>query len=210
LNRRLIVYAKRPFAGYAKTRLGATIGLEEAAGVYARLIYSYLLDLVRAGLGAVVELSVAAPADVPFFAEAFPEFIVRAQVEGDLGQRMSASFEQAFSAGADQVVLTGSDIPGLDGTLVRSAFQALETAPVTIGPAADGGYYLIGMCAPGADLFADIAWSTADVLVQTEALARSHGLAISRLQEQCDIDVYCEYVQWRESLVNIREHAIGE
>jgi rSAM/selenodomain-associated transferase 1 len=198
LNRHLIVYAKRPLPGYAKTRLGATIGPEQAAGVYARLIYGYLLDLVDADLDARIELSVAASADVPFFADAFPELLVRPQIEGNLGERMMASFAQAFSEGAQQVVLTGSDIPGLDAALVRTAFDALETAPVTIGPALDGGYYLIGMRFPGANLFEGITWSSEHVLAQTETLAQGLGLTVVRVAERRDMDVYDEFVEWRK------------
>jgi rSAM/selenodomain-associated transferase 1 len=180
MTRHLIVYAKCPLPGYAKTRLGAAIGETQAAGIYARLLYAYLLDLLHVDLGDLhIELHVAAPAGVPFFAAAFSEFTVHPQVEGDLGQRMAASFEPAFAAGATAVVLTGSDVPGLDSHTIRMAFDALQTTPVVIGPASDGGYYLIGMRAPGASLFEGIAWSTAHVLAQTEALAREQGLAIT-------------------------------
>ena len=197
MKRHLTVYAKRPLPGYAKTRLGAAIGPECAAGVYARLLYDYLLDLISRDLGATIELSVASPADVPFFAAAFPELLVRPQIEGDLGQRMTASFEQAFSMGAERAVLTGSDIPGLDGELIRAAFAALETAAVALGPAADGGYYLIGMRAPGARLFESIAWSTERVLAQTVALAQAQGLSVAYLPQQSDMDVYDDLLRWQ-------------
>jgi len=201
VRRHLIVYAKRPLPGYAKTRLGAGIGDEQAAGVYARLLYAYLLDLSRADLAGIsvdtVELSVASPADVLFFSDAFPEFLVHSQVAGDLGRRMAASFEQAFAAGAEAVVLTGSDIPGLNSQIVRAAFDALDALPVVIGPSSDGGYYLIGMRAPGAPLFEGIEWSSERVLAQTEALAETHGLVVARLSEQHDVDTVEDLVRWR-------------
>jgi rSAM/selenodomain-associated transferase 1 len=229
LSRRLIVYAKRPLPGYAKTRLGKALGAEQAAGVYARLLYTYLAGLTalvrcstppaltslvqadtapgdRSADGdsdtscVQVELSVAAPADVPFFAAAFPEFRVRPQVAGDLGTRMAASFAQAFQEGAPAVVLTGSDIPGLDAALVTEAFRLLETTPAVIGPAADGGYYLLGLQAPGADLFTDIAWSTDQVLAQTAARARAAGLSLVHLPELLDVDTIGAYELWREQL----------
>jgi hypothetical protein len=198
LRQHLIVYAKRPLPGYAKTRLGAAIGAEQAAGVYARLLYTYLLDLLRADLPDTrIELAVACPADVPFFADAFPELAVRPQVQGDLGQRMAASFAQAFAQGADAVVLTGSDIPGLDCHLVQAAFDALETAPVVLGPAADGGYYLIGLRAPGAPLFDGIEWGTDQVLAQTEALIQARGISAIYLPEQFDVDTADELLRFR-------------
>jgi hypothetical protein len=197
-QRHLIIYAKRPLPGYAKTRLGAELGDEAAAGFYARLLYGYLFDLLNANLGDIqVTLSVAAPADVPFFAEAFPELTVRAQVAGDLGTRMATSLERAFAQGAELAVLTGSDIPGLNAALINDAFQALARAPAVIGPAADGGYYLIGMRAPGADLFHDISWSTDQVLAQTEALARAQGLPLAKLPTLMDIDTVEAYRAWQ-------------
>jgi len=197
MNRHLIVYAKCPLPGGAKTRLGATLGQTEAAGVYARLLYGYLFDLLATvGETACIELSLGHQHDVPFFTRAFPELLVRPQVRGDLGTRMAASFERAFDEGAEAVVLTGSDIPGLDGALVQEAFARLETDPAVIGPAADGGYYLIGMRAPGTDLFSGIPWSTDEVLVCTEERARAHDLTLTRLPLLADIDVEEDYASW--------------
>jgi rSAM/selenodomain-associated transferase 1 len=203
MERHLIVYAKQPSPGHAKTRLGAAIGDQQAAGVYARLLYTYLLQLLQADLADIaVELSAASPSDVPYFAAAFPEFTVHSQIEGDLGQRMAASFEGAFAAGADSVVLTGSDIPQLDTRTIRAAFRALESTPVVIGPARDGGYYLIGMRAPGAPLFEGVEWSSERTLAQTEALARSLNLAISYLPEQGDLDTQEDFERWHTNLIN--------
>ncbi|MGC9398483.1 MAG: TIGR04282 family arsenosugar biosynthesis glycosyltransferase [Anaerolineae bacterium] len=197
MKRHLIVYAKCPLPHNTKTRLGATLGHVEAAGVYARLLYAYLFDLLATvAETARIELSLGHQRDVPFFTRAFPELLVRPQVHGDLGARMAASFDQAFAEGADAVVLTGSDIPGLNGALVQEAFARLETDPAVIGPAEDGGYYLLGLRAPGADLFSDIPWSTADVLACTEARARAHDLTLTRLPLLADIDVEEDYAAW--------------
>ncbi len=197
MKRHLIVYAKCPLPGGAKTRLGATLGDVEAAGVYARLLYAYLFDLLATVSDtARIELSLGHQHDVPFFTRAFPELLVRPQVRGDLGLRMAASFQRAFDEGADAVVLTGSDIPGLDGAVVQEAFAHLQTDPAVIGPAADGGYYLIGMRAPGANLFSKIPWSTEDVLTRTEARAHENGLTLARLPVLADIDVEADYAAW--------------
>lgn len=202
MRRHLVVYAKRPLPGYAKTRLGASIGEDAAAGVYTRLLCEYLLDLTRADFeDTAIELSVAQTDDVPFFSGAFPELAVRPQVEGDLGTRMEASFRQAFGAGAETVVLTGTDIPGLSSLTVQEAFRKLEEVPVVIGPAEDGGYYLMGMRAPGAPLFREIAWSSERVLAQTEALARECGREIGYLPRRWDVDTGADLVRWRDSVL---------
>ena len=217
MKRHLIIYAKRPFARYAKTRLGAAIGYEEAAGVYARLLYALLTGVARADLpDTTLEIAVSNPEDVPYFRCAFPEFVVRPQIGGDLGARMAASFALAYDEGAASVVLSGSDIPGLAAAVIQTAFAVLErrsvpgTTPGVIGPAADGGYYLIGMRAPGAPLFGGIAWSTSNVLAQTQALARSHRVALALLPELADIDIGADYEGWREMLVQSRGPSSGE
>jgi rSAM/selenodomain-associated transferase 1 len=202
VNRRLIVYAKRPLAGYAKTRLATTLGEEQAAGVYARILYAYLLELIAADLpGVELELSVASPDDVSFFAEAFPEFDVRPQHGDNLGLRLARSFELAFAAGAEAVVVTASDTPGLTAAIICTAFQALEHSPVVIGPCPDGGYYLLGLQAPGASLFIGVDWGTDRVLQQTDQRARSLGLPVVRLPERIDVDAAEDLARWRAGSV---------
>lgn len=200
MTRRLIVYARRPLPGSAKTRLAAAIGEEEAAGVYARILYGYLLRLAKGDLDDIsLELSVASAADVPFFSAAFPEFEVRPQREGDLGQRLADSFEASFAAGAQYVVVTASDTPRLDPGLIHAALHALEEVPAVIGPCTDGGYYLLGLRAPGAPLFRGVDWGTRRVLEQTEALARAAGLKMARLPERTDVDTAEDLVVWRRN-----------
>ncbi len=201
MRRHLIIYAKRPLPGHAKTRLAASIGDEAAAGVYMRLLCEYLLALTSADFEHIsIELSVAEADDVPFFTGAFPELAVRPQVEGDLGTRMETSFRQAFESGAETAVLTGTDIPGLNRRTVEEAFCKLEEVPVVIGPAEDGGYYLIGMRAPGAPLFYGVAWSSERVLAQTEALASNCGLEIGYLPRRWDVDTEADFERWQKEL----------
>ncbi len=196
-RRRLIVYARSPLPGRVKSRLAAGIGKRAAAGVYARLLYTLLLELTAAELpGTDLEISLAAADDALYFARAFPEFDVHPQRAGDLGQRLSTSFEAAFTGGAEQVVVVASDTPALGADLVAEAFAALEHAPAVVGPCRDGGYYLLGMQAPGADLFAGVAWSTGQVLAQTEALARAQGLRLARLPERFDVDTAEDLRRW--------------
>lgn len=197
VKKHLIAYAKRPLPGYAKTRLGAAIGFEESAGVYARLLYGCLLELAplpRAGI--CVELSLASAADLPYFRLAFPEFQVSAQAGADLGARLSHALAAAFASGAEAVAILATDVPDLDRRAVQAAFAALEVCDVVIGPCADGGYYLVGTRQPMANLFADIDWSSSRVLEQTEALARRQGLTVQQLPILIDIDTQEDYQRW--------------
>ena len=88
----------------------------------------------------------------------------QAQGEGDLGQRIERAFRDAFAGGDRRVVVIGCDSPELDTQLLNRAFRALDQTDLVIGPARDGGYYLIGLRAPVAQLWRDIAWGTERVL----------------------------------------------
>jgi hypothetical protein len=113
---------------------------------------------------------------------------------------MHDSLKQAFREGADCAVLTGSDIPGLTSTLVTEAFKALKKHPIVIGPASDGGYYLIGMRAPGVQLFTNIAWSTNQVLIQTIEHADAQGVKLKYLPTLSDLDDGVEYETWLRNI----------
>jgi uncharacterized protein len=198
LNKHVIVYARKPEAGKSKTRLGASIGNEQAAGVYARILFSFLADLSRSETlkGVQFTLSVADEESVEFFTAAYPEFRVVKQIAGGLGERMKASFDDVYSLGADAAVLTGSDVPMLNATWIVMAFQQLTHNEIVIGPADDGGYYLIGMQAPGWDVFNGIPWSTEVVLQQTQARAAALGLKSELLPGTFDLDTVAEYDRW--------------
>jgi len=200
LNKHVIIYARKPEAGKSKTRLGAGIGYEQAAGVYARILFTYLGDLLRSGALKDVQftLSVADEESVEFFKAAYPEFRVAKQCPGELGERMKASFDDVFSLGADAAVLTGSDIPMLDATWIVKAFERLQQTEVVFGPADDGGYFLVGMQVPGWDIFQDIPWSTVEVMHQTQARAAALGLKSELLPGTFDLDTVAEYDRWIE------------
>ncbi|MFL7893714.1 MAG: TIGR04282 family arsenosugar biosynthesis glycosyltransferase [Anaerolineales bacterium] len=197
MKNHLIVFAKRPLAGHAKTRLGEKIGLEESAGIYARFLYQSLFELValeRADI--IIELSLASSADVPYFRFAFPEFQISSQTGGNLGQRFTKSFQKAFDQGATAVVVIGTDIPDLNRTILQSAFDALSENEVVIGPDLDGGYYLIGTRLRDATLFKNIDWSSERVFQQTERLILAQGLTMFYLPTLSDVDTDEDFRRW--------------
>ena len=199
----LILYAKRPFAGYTKTRLAAGIGAEEAAGVSARLLYFLLADMNKVQSENAVDctLSLASPEDVPFFKAAFPEWNVTAQINGNLGERMAASIQQALVSGATKVVLAGSDIPSLNHRHILEAFQSLDANEIVLGPTLDGGFYLIGTTVPVDDIFEDIPWSTPEVLQKCLQKAKQENLSIDCIRTLSDMDTEKEYFQWQQRLM---------
>jgi rSAM/selenodomain-associated transferase 1 len=197
MKKYLIAYAKKPLPGYAKTRLGSELGFEESAGVYARFLYTCLLEMV--GLvddDLTIELSLASETDLAFFTAAFPEFIIKKQVGLDLGQRFFQSFKEAFESDAHSVVVIGTDIPGLDQSIIQSAFKALDKKDVVIGPDTDGGYYLIGTRNKHAVLFHNIEWSTWVTLQQTKDLIKSQNLSLKLLPVLSDIDTKTDFQRW--------------
>ena len=200
---RLIIYARWPAPGLSKTRLGEAIAWDEAAGVYARLLYGYLYETLSADARSLdVELSLASKDDVPFFAAAFPECVVRPQIEGTLGAHLLGSFRSAFAEGAQRVVLTGSDIPTLGPALVCQALDALERVPMALGPASDGGTYMVAMQSPGADILQGITWSSPKVLAQTLERAAHLGQQVTLLPELRDLDNGWDSAAWQRQVVS--------
>jgi rSAM/selenodomain-associated transferase 1 len=180
----VIVLAKAPIAGYAKTRLAASIGGEAAA----RMSAAFLDDTLAFAAGRARRLYIAcAPSPAPFHALA-PAARCFTQPDGDLGARLAHAFETAFRDGAERPVLIGADSPTLPAHLLAVADHALETHDVVLGPAEDGGYYLAGMRRPHTSIFREIDWSTDRVLAQTIARARDAGLRVFFLPYWYDID----------------------
>jgi rSAM/selenodomain-associated transferase 1 len=113
-----------------------------------------------------------------------------AQRDGDLGERMKQAFDDLLARGAASVVLIGSDLPGIDPAAVSAAQRTLRERPgaVVLGPAHDGGYYLVAAVQTPAALFADMPWSTPGVLAETERRARVAGVETVRVAAARDID----------------------
>ena len=182
-----LVFVRAPVAGRVKTRLAAALGAEGALRVYRRLA-EHTLREARA-LGGEVRVHFT-PADAGPKVRAWlgegPRYLP--QAAGDLGARMEAAFRAAFNEGADRVVIIGSDLPELSAALLRRAFDALESHKAVIGPARDGGYYLLGMRTMIDGLFDGIAWSTDEVLARTLGRLRAAGVEPALLDTLSDVD----------------------
>jgi rSAM/selenodomain-associated transferase 1 len=160
------LFAKRPDPGRVKTRLAAATSPEWAA----RVADAFLRDTVERLAAVPVRRCLAfAPHDSePFFAEVVAgRFDLTPQADGGLGVRLAAFADGQFRAGAGKVVLVGTDSPTLPVEWVTQAFAELDSAEVVVGPATDGGYYLIGLTPRAPPLFDGIAWSGPDVLRAT-------------------------------------------
>ncbi len=180
----IITFIKNLQLGRVKTRLAATVGDARALRIYqalmthtrqvAEAVEAHRLLLYSDHVDETDEWSAAL-------------FHKGLQHPGDLGQRMAAAFDVAFQAAAP-VVIIGSDCAQLTPDIVRDAISALADHDVVIGPAEDGGYYMLGMRTPMPFLFEGIEWSTEHVLTQTLAIADAHGLRCALAPTLSDID----------------------
>ena len=194
----LILFAKPPLAGRVKTRLAPSLGREGAARLYACFLQDAAetarsLREARPGVGLVCEWALESGETLDEFplADWLPgAFLHRAQTGPDLGARMAAALGRRLASGR-RAVLIGTDFPDLPHEVLLEAFEKLERedAPrITLGPAADGGYYLIGMNRFLPEIFTGIPWSTGEVLSRTLERADALGAGTSLLPEWRDVD----------------------
>jgi uncharacterized protein len=181
---RVIVFARAPVPGRAKTRLIPALGAQGAADLAARLTERALAAAKAARIGPV-ELWCAPDASHPFFADCARRYGVarRPQGRGDLGRRMHRAL-----SGPAPAILIGSDIPAMTPRYLRRAARALARRDVVFGPAGDGGYVLIGLRAPQPSLFAGVSWGAPTVLAQTRRRIERAGLRARELATLYDVD----------------------
>jgi hypothetical protein len=177
--------AKHPVVGRVKTRLARVLGDDRACALYR----AFVLDLADRLARLPYPVTWAYwPATAPF-ATLLPGATVEPQNGKNLGARMAHAVDTALARGATAVVVIGADVPHVPAATLDDAVHALAgDADLVLGPAADGGYYLIGLRAPAPALFADIAWGTAEVLAITLDRAGRLGLRTTVLPSTFDID----------------------
>jgi rSAM/selenodomain-associated transferase 1 len=196
------VFAKAPVPGSVKTRLSGLLGEDGAAGLHAGLVRHALATAIASGVGEV-ELWCAPDDRHEFFARCAADFGTRLRVQRgeDLGTRMSAAFDDAFSR-ARRLVLIGSDCPALEPADLAAAAAALAEHAAAIAPAEDGGYVMVAMSRPVPAIFDGIAWGTAAVMRQTRERLAAAGVAWKELGTSWDVDRPEDYARLqREGLL---------
>lgn len=192
---RLILFTRWPEPGSTKTRLIPLLGPEGAAEFQRRLTMQAAHTVAAAGSprGLSREIRHAGGTESDMRRWLGAGFVYRPQGRGDVGARMEACFRAAFEEGAQRAVLVGADIPALTPAIVARAFEALDRCDLVFGPAADGGYYLIGATASGFRTSSDylgsaISWGGPDVLARTLQMVRSADLTCTLLETLADVD----------------------
>ena len=183
----IILFAKFPAQGMAKTRLQPALGIEGATQMAHKLLLHSIEQAVATGF--TVELCVSpAPTDPCWQLLDFPESLRwSAQAEGDLGLRMLTASQQALTR-FEHVILIGTDCPNLTTIRIRQAAQQLETQDSVMIPAFDGGYVLFGFKQVAARLFSNIEWSTASVAKVTQQRLAELRWSVALLEPLPDID----------------------
>ncbi len=190
-HQRVLLFVRAPQRGHVKTRLATRLGADKTLALY-RCFVEDIIATVKAGLyhTSVFYTPADQGAGVQAWLGQYASY--QPQIGSDLGQRMQAAFMNAFCEPVKRAVLIGSDFPDLNIRIIHEAFGALHQNDVVIGPATDGGYYLIGFRkdALREDIFKDIAWGTDRVFQQTLVQIKRAHLTYHTLPIWPDIDTY--------------------
>lgn len=182
MKRALIIFIRKPELGKVKTRLAAQIGNENALNIYRKLLHHTML------------VAGAADCDKYVFTtgiiegEPWDHFQNYIQTGEDLGERMFNAFDFVFKKKYHKVIIIGSDCPGLTAAHIEEAFLKLEHKDVIIGPAIDGGFYLLGMKKMCSELFKNKEWSTSVVFENTLISIKKANLTFGQLEKLTDVD----------------------
>lgn len=184
----VIVFARAPVPGQAKTRLIPALGAQGAAALAQRMLERAVAVACAAALGPV-ELCVTPDASHPVFdvLRARHRIDLGLQGEGDIGIRMDRALTRALTR-SPSALLIGTDLPAIDAGMLCRAARALNDHDAVVVPALDGGYGLVGLRNPAPALFHDIPWSTSEVMARTRVRATALGLRVAVLAPIADID----------------------
>ena len=188
---RLIIFAKAPVPGSAKTRLIPALGAAGAAALAHRMLDRALRNALAAKVQSVELCMSPAPEHAAWQHVALPQSVqCTAQGEGDLGERMAAAMGRITGPGQgyQPVLLMGTDCPGLNTELISEAARQLQAHDAVIVPVADGGYSLIGLKLPCLEVFTQMAWSTSTVAHETLQRIAALGLSMWQGPMLHDID----------------------
>jgi hypothetical protein len=179
----LIIFVRNPVLGKVKTRIAATIGDENALAVY-----KYLLQHTKYITESLAVAKFVFYADGVTANDLWNGYEKCLQSGTDLGERMRNAFEWVLEKGYDKIIIIGSDCFELDEKMIAAAFLKLNDYDIVIGPALDGGYYILGMQSPFKNLFENITWSSSSVLNETNKQIEQQKLSLFLLPSLNDVD----------------------
>jgi len=206
-RKRLIIFTRYPEPGTTKTRMIPALGAGGAADLQ-RWMTDHLVAKVKPLIeqwSLTVEVRFEGGSERLMREWLGPSFSYRHQGRGDIGRRMQRSLADGFQEGYTSIVIIGSDVPDISSAIIHRAFEELQKNSLVLGPAGDGGYYLIGMQKVNEDqaypeLFEAINWGTSEVLSQTIAAAHQIGIGYALLDTLKDVDRPADLKVWNRAL----------
>jgi rSAM/selenodomain-associated transferase 1 len=206
-HERLIIFTRYPDPGITKTRMIPELGAEGAADLQRRMTehLAAKVKTLMAQRSLAVEIRFDGGSERLMQDWLGPWFTYRRQGQGDIGRKMERALVDGFQNGFTSIVIIGSDIPDISNAILQQAFAALEFNNLVLGPAGDGGYYLLGMQKADnhqayLELFEGINWGTNQVLSQTIAAANHQGIGYALLDTLQDVDRPQDLKVWHRSL----------
>ncbi|SRX54361.1 TIGR04282 family arsenosugar biosynthesis glycosyltransferase [Aequorivita sp. CIP111184] len=181
----LIIFTRNPELGKVKTRLAKSVGDESALKIYKFLLKHTVEITEKLNVDKYVFYSENIHRDDIWNPDSFRK---KLQNGADLGERMENAFSEIFGMGYEKAIIIGSDMFDLNKKDIETAYDALETTPFVIGPATDGGYYLLGMKELNSEIFQNKAWGTSAVLEATLNDLKDKKYLL--LDERNDVDYY--------------------
>ncbi|MEZ5058470.1 MAG: TIGR04282 family arsenosugar biosynthesis glycosyltransferase [Saprospiraceae bacterium] len=199
MERGLLIFIKNPQLGKAKTRLATSIGKEKALEVYKELLNHTRKVVKEVDARRMVFYSSFINKEDQWTSDLFEKHL---QTGLDLGDRMKNGFEEGFKKAAPLIII-GSDCAQLSPEIIEKAFEKLKDYDFVIGPAEDGGYYLLGMNSFQPFVFEQINWSTEKVAEQTRQRILSLGMTVAEVDTLSDVDELedLEKVEWLKSAI---------
>ncbi|WP_296699238.1 TIGR04282 family arsenosugar biosynthesis glycosyltransferase [Algoriphagus sp.] len=201
MKKGIIIFQKNAELGKVKTRLAASVGDHQALEIYKTLIYHTYLQIQSIDAEKLVYFSEYVEPDFKKNENLIHFFI---QSKGDLGEKMSNAFRNQFEKGFDKLLIIGTDCPEITSEIVDKAFLHLENSEVVIGPAKDGGYYLLGMNRFIPGIFKNIKWSSDQVLKSTKLFLESNKINHSFLPILSDVDHLEDWELFKDKLIQTK------
>jgi uncharacterized protein len=200
----LIIFTRYPEPGKTKTRLIPALGSVGAANLQRQMTERTIFQVQELQKTTPISWEVRFAGGNYQLMQAWLgcDLVYHIQGEGDLGARMERSLVQAFASGAAQVVIIGIDCPGINPDILNQAFAQLHTYDLTLGPAMDGGYYLIGLRRLIPELFFNIDWGTSQVLQQSVDIAEKLKITLNYLPVLADVDTPADLPIWQQYTTN--------
>lgn len=200
MKNQLIIFTRYPQPGTTKTRLIPALGVEGAATLQRQMTEHTLIQAQRLQQLDAVSVKIVFAGGNQALMEGWlgKDYSYQPQTTGDLGNRLVSAFAEAFKAGSERVIIIGIDCPDITPALLQTGFKALATQNLVLGPANDGGYYLIGLNRLFPELFQGIRWGTSTVFSQTLSIAQHLSLSTHLLPTLSDVDRPEDLGIWEE------------